>query len=81
MPELAEVPDLVPHAGPRLRVEAGRRLVEEEDLRPVDDAEPDVEPAAHAAGVGAGRAVGGRLEVERGEDLGRARLRVGAVMP
>ena len=37
--------------------------------------EPDVEPAAHAARVGAGRPVRGRLEVERGEHLGRARLR------
>ena len=33
VPPLAERADLVPHPGPRLRVEAGRRLVEEEDLR------------------------------------------------
>jgi hypothetical protein len=48
-PQLAELPDLLPHARPRLGIEAGRRLVEEQDLRPVDDPEADVEPAAHAA--------------------------------
>ena len=41
--------------------------------------EADVEPAAHAARVGADRAVGGRLEVERGEDLARPPLGVGPV--
>ena len=45
----------------------------------MDDAEPDIEPAAHAAGVGLGRPVGGRLELERVEHLGRAGLRVGLV--
>ena len=73
---LAEAADLVPHAGARLRVEAGRRLVEEQDRRAVDDPQADVEPALHAAGVGAGRPVGGRLEVERREHLGRAGLGV-----
>jgi hypothetical protein len=69
---LAQVLDLLPHARPRLRVEAGRGLVEEEDLGPVDDAEPHVEAAPHAAGVRPGRPVGGRLEVELLEDLDRA---------
>ena len=81
MPALAEAADLVPHAGPRLRVEAGRRLVEEQHLRPVDDAEADVEPAAHAARVGAGRPVRGGLEVERGEHLVGPRLRRRLVHP
>ena len=45
VPSSRSFADLVPHAGPRLRVETGRRLVEEEDLRPVDDPETDVEPA------------------------------------
>jgi hypothetical protein len=71
--------DLLPHASPRLGIEAGRRLVEEEDLRPMDDPEADVEPAAHAARVRAGRSVRGRLEVEGREDLGRAGFGVGRV--
>ena len=72
---LAQAADLVPHPGSRLRVEAGRRLVEEQDRRAMDDAEPDVEPALHAARVGGDRPVGGRLEVERRQDLGGASLR------
>ena len=72
MPDCAQVADLVPHAGAGLRVEAGRRLVEEQDGRPVDDAEADVEPALHAARIRAGRPIGGRLEVEGGEHLAGA---------
>ena len=68
-PQLAQVADLVPHARAGLRVQPGRRLVEEEHARAVDDAEPDVEAAAHAAGVGLGRAIGGRRQLERLEHL------------
>ena len=42
-----DVPDLVARA----RVEAGRRLVEEHQLRRDDDARRDVEPAPHPSGV------------------------------
>ena len=70
-PLLAEGPDLVPHACPRLRVEAGGRLVEEQHGRPMDDAEADVEPAAHAARVRPGRAVGGGRQLEDLEHLVR----------
>ncbi len=44
--------DLPPELDPRLGVEPGRRLVEEEHLRPVDEAERDVETALHPARVG-----------------------------
>jgi hypothetical protein len=73
-PRLAQAADLVPHAGSGLRVEPGRRLVEEQDRRTMDDAEPDVEPTLHAARVGADRPVGGRLEVERRQELGGSLL-------
>src|SRR6185369_11339936 len=75
----AELRDLLPHPGPRLRVETRRRLVQEEDLRAVDDPEADVEPAAHAAGVRAGSPIRSGLEVERAAAglgrIGRAALR------
>ena len=56
---LGEAPDLVPHLDARLGVEAGRRLVEEQHLRAVDEPERDVEPAAHAARVRLDDPVGG----------------------
>ena len=48
---LREPPHLLPERRPALDVEAGRRLVEEEDARPVDERERQVEPALHAARV------------------------------
>ena len=60
----SEVADLLPHAGAGLRVEARRRLVEEQHSRPMDDPQADVEPALHAAGIRAGRPVSGGFEVE-----------------
>ena len=48
---------LLPHGGAAHRVEAGGRLVEEQDLRVVDQGGGEVEPALHAAGVGADRSV------------------------
>ena len=41
-----EALELLPHRGARLRVEAGRGLVEEQDLRAVDEPHGHVEPAA-----------------------------------
>src|SRR5579884_1074428 len=52
-PTVAQAPHLVPHPRPRLGVEAGRRLVEEDQPRLVDQAERQVEAAALTAGVGA----------------------------
>jgi hypothetical protein len=42
---LAQAPDLVPEVGAALRVEPGGGLVEEEQLRLVDQAQPEVEAA------------------------------------
>ena len=55
MPRVRQLLDEVPHRQAAARVEAGRRLVEEEDRRRVDERGGQVEPAAHAAGVGLAR--------------------------
>ena len=68
-----QLADDVPHAEPAARVEAGGRLVEEEQPRPADQGAGEVEPAAHAARVGLHDAVGGVGEVELLEQLGRPR--------
>ena len=52
-----------------MRVEARRRLVEEQHRRPVDERGREVEPPAHPAGVGPHRPVGGLDEVESLEQL------------
>ena len=46
-----ELLDGFPDLEPALRVESGRRLVEEDDRGRTDQAHGDVEPAGHAAGV------------------------------
>ena len=71
-----DVPDLV--AAPR--VEAGGRLVEEQELRRDHEARGDVEPAPHAAGEGLDLAVGRLAEPEGGEQLVRPRLRLAAAI-
>ena len=53
------------------RVEAGRRLVEEEHRRPGDQRGGEVEAAAHAARVRADESAAGLGEVERREQLVR----------
>ncbi len=58
-----------PQAGPVLRVEAGARLVQEQDLGLVHDAERDVEPPPLAAGVRPHPAVGEPGQVEQVEHL------------
>ena len=64
-----EARDLRPEGAAALRVEAGRRLVEEEDRGPVDERERQVEAALHPAGVGADAAVGGEREADALEQL------------
>ena len=61
---LREAADLLPERGAALDVEAGRRLVEEEDLRRVDEGEREVEPPLHPAGVAADLAVGRLREAD-----------------
>jgi hypothetical protein len=68
---------VLPEVGARLRVEAGRRLVEEHELRRVDEAERDVEPPALAAGQRRARPVPEALEVHPGEQLPAAGRGVG----
>ena len=70
-------PDDVPHLVAAAGVEAGGRLVEEQQVGGDDDAGGDVEPAPHAAGVVLHGAVGGVHEPERLEQLDRPRLRRG----
>ena len=53
-PGSGQVGDDLPHALPAAQVEAGGRLVEEDHRGLADQAGREVEPAAHAAGVGAG---------------------------
>ena len=76
-----EVADDVPHVLALGRVEAGGRLVEEDHRRAADQARGQVEPPAHAAGVGLGHLAGGVGEVEpvqqlRGAGLGLAGAQV-----
>ena len=67
--------DLLPERGAALRVEAGGRLVEEEDARAVDERQRQVEPALHAARVAADLAVGRLGEADALDQLVAARAR------
>ncbi len=55
---VGEALDLLPEGAAALRVEAGRRLVEEEDPRAVDEREREIEAALHAARIAADLAIG-----------------------
>ena len=57
-PDADEVADDLPHRLPAARVQAGRRLVEEDHLGPADQRRREVEAPPHAARVG--RRPGGR---------------------
>ena len=63
-------PDDVPHPQPRPRVQAGGGLVEEQHLRPADQAGGQVQAPLHAAGVSLGRPVGRVAQAELLEQLG-----------
>src|SRR5476651_1160519 len=65
---------LVPNARPALRVEAGGRLIQEKNLRVVNEPEPDVEPALLAAGVGGDLAVRAHLQLQHLDEVGGAAL-------
>ncbi len=62
VPVVVQLADLLPDRLAADRVEAGGGLIEKEDLRRVDEGRCQVEPAAHAAGVGAHAPVGGQGE-------------------
>ena len=59
-----QLADDVPQLTTAARVEAGGRLVEEDDPRPADQGHGEVETALHAPGVRRGAAVGGLGEAE-----------------
>lgn len=68
-PVRAQGSHLVPEIRAVLRVQTAGRLVEEEHLGPVDDAECDVQAAALAARVGAGDAVDELAERQQFDQL------------
>ena len=67
-----EVADDLPHGAAASRVQAGGRLVEEDDARVPHQCHREVEPAPHSAGVGGGRLLGRVGEVEAPQQFGRA---------
>ena len=69
--------DLVPESRAALDVEPGRRLVEEEDPRPVHERQRQVEPALHPARVAADLAIGRLAQADAVEELLRTRLPLG----
>ena len=58
----AQLLDLLPHRDAHLGIEAGRRLVEEEDARPVHERHRDVEAPLHPARVAARDPICGFVE-------------------
>ena len=70
-PAADEALDRLPEREPAAEVEAGRRLVEEEDRRPGDERRRQVEPATHAAGIRPHQPLAGVREPELVEQLGR----------
>ena len=69
-----QIVDRLPQVDPRARVQAGRRLVEEQHRRPRDERRREVQPAPHAARVRLRHPVR-RLGGEALEQLVRAHLR------
>src|SRR5690606_30107202 len=80
-PFAAKPADLVPHPRAALRIQPGRRLVEEQRLRRMNDAERYVDAPALTARVRLALAVRVIRQIERGERRGRARVRVRLRMP
>ena len=66
-----ELADDLPHRAAAARVQAGGRLVEEDDPRVADQRHREVEPALHAAGVGRDRLLRRLDQVEPLQQLGR----------
>ena len=73
-----QLADHAPHVVAAARVQPGGRLVQEQHLRVGDQRTGQVEPAAHAAGVGLDRAVGRRRSRSNRSSSSRARVRDGA---
>src|SRR5437763_1311298 len=69
--------DLGPERGAALRVEPGRRLVEEENAGPVHERHREVEAALHPAGIALHLAIGGLHQPDTLEQLVGARPPLG----
>ena len=78
---LPEAADVLPEIRPVLRVQPGARLVQEQHLGLVHDAERDVEAAALAARVGGHPAVGEPGQVQQGQHLLRPPGDLGPAAP
>ena len=70
----AQAHDLLPHGGAALRVEPGRRLVEEEDPGQVDEGEREVEAPLHPARVARDLAIARICETDARQQLVRVQL-------
>ena len=76
-----QAPDLFPDVRPSLRIEAGRRLVEEQDLGSMDEAARHVELALHPARPGPDDPIGGLGQAEPREQLVDAMSELGPAHP
>jgi len=65
-----QIADDLPHGAAAARVQAGGRLVEEDDAGVADQGHREVEPPAHAAGVGSSRFACRVGQAELAEQLG-----------
>ena len=68
-PGIAQAMELVPHATAEQRVDPGRRLVEEQQRRVVDQRAGQLEPALHPAREAAGAAAADVPQVDELEHL------------
>ena len=73
--------DGVPHLVAAPGVEAGGRLVEQEQPGRADQAGPEVEPPPHPAGIGPDLAVGGLHQIHLLEDALAPSLRLRRLWP
>jgi len=74
-----EIADRTPQLHAAARVQAGGRLVEQQELGAADQAGAEVQPPAHSSRVGAYQAVPGIREVQCLQDGSRGRPRAAAV--
>ena len=73
-----QVVDDLPHGAAAARVEAGSRLVEEDDLRPAHERHRQIESPAHPARIRRDEAVGRLDQLEALEQVADSPARVGA---
>ena len=81
LPRRLEIPDDAAHLHPAHRVQARHRLVEDDELRVVQQRLGEPEPLHHPLGIFPDRRVPGPRKPDPGEELRRAGLRVRAGHP